>query len=163
MDSDTLFDPPPAADTARATQGWTTVTRKKVTVTVEDEFAAAEPIIRPGQRDFFPRDAIYRWVWTPEGGWDLSLYELSGPNRKADGSVGLMTVTERRHGLHPESWAKLPDWLYLAMVATRPDWEPPAAHLQPVDGAVEAVMAAAAGDESVSVRADDDLESGRGW
>lgn len=161
MDSDTLFDPPPAAETAGAAQGWTTVTRKKVTVTVEDEFAAAEPIVRPGQRDFFPRDANYRWVWTPKHGWNLERYELSGPNRKADGSVGLMAVTERRLGTAPESWAMLPDWLYLAMVASRPNWEPPAAQLQLADGAVEAVMAKA--DESVSVRADDDLERRRCW
>ncbi|MEQ4724712.1 hypothetical protein [Nonomuraea sp. B19D2] len=156
----TLFDPPPATDTAAAARGWTTVTRQKVTVTVEDEFAAAEPIVRPGQRDFFPRNAIYRWVWTPEGGWTLNLYELNGPNRKANGEVGLMTVTERRHGAAPESWAHLPDWLYLAMVASKPDWEPPAATLQPDEGAVEAVMAAA---DEPRVRADDDLERGRPW
>ncbi|MGP3921397.1 hypothetical protein [Nonomuraea sp. 10N515B] len=162
-DDNTLFDPPPASDTktSGATQGWTTVTRRKVTVTIEDEFGAAEAIVRPGQRDFFPRNAIYRWVWTPGGGWTLSLYEVSGPNRKADKSVGLMTVTERRHGAAPGSWAQLPDWLYLAMAATLPNWEPPAAQLQPAEDAVEAVMATV--DESISVRADDDLERGRTW
>lgn len=151
MDSDTLFDPPPGAETATTAKGWTTATRKKVTVIIEDEFAAADAISRPGQRDFFPRDANYRWVWTSEAGWDLDHYELAGPNRKMDGSVGLMTVTERRLGTAPEPWATLPDWLYLAMVASRPDWEPPAARLQPEDGAVEALMADAA---------DDDLENG---
>ncbi|MET7335872.1 hypothetical protein [Nonomuraea sp. NPDC005650] len=164
MNSDTLFDPPPAPETPRPARGWMTVNRKRVTVTVEDEFAAAEAVIRPGQRDFFPRNAIYRWVWTSEHGWTLSLYEVNGPNRKADGSVGLMTVTERRHGAVPESWAHLPDWLYLAMVASRPDWEPPAAQLQPADGAVEALLEDVANDEHAgSVRADDDLERGRPW
>ncbi|GGO62979.1 hypothetical protein [Nonomuraea cavernae] len=158
----TLFDPPPAAERAGATRGWTTVTRKKVTVIVEDEFAAAEPIIRPGQRDFFPRNATYQWEWTPERGWLLGRYEVSGPNRKVNGEVGLMIVTERRFGTAPETWAGFPDWLYLAMVTTCPDWEPPAAQLQPTDGAVEAVMAAAADRESVSV-SDDDLDRGQGW
>ncbi|MFF0770909.1 hypothetical protein ACFYUK_18635 [Nonomuraea wenchangensis] len=149
MNDDTLFDPPATATEPGAAYGWATVKRKKVTVIVEDEFAAAEPIVRPGQRDFFPRDANYRWVWTPERGWHLERYELSGPNRKADGSVGQMTVTERMLGTHPESWTMRPDWLYLAMAASRPDWEPPAATLQPAEGAVEAVIAAA-----------DDLERG---
>jgi hypothetical protein len=47
------------------------------------------------------------------------------------------------------------------MIASRPDWEPPAAQLQPADGAVEAIMAA--GNETGGVRADDDLERGRAW
>ncbi|MEV0617647.1 hypothetical protein AB0I81_30300 [Nonomuraea sp. NPDC050404] len=158
MEDNTLFDPPPTADAEPAgTAGWTTVKRTKVTLIVEDEFAAAEAVVRPGQRDFFPRNAHYRWVWTGERGWHLERYELSGPNRKTDGSPGLMTVTERRLGTAPESWAMFPDWLYLAMVASRPDWEPPAAQLQPADGAVEAVMAAAADRETNS---DDDLEQG---
>ncbi|MFC7641535.1 hypothetical protein ACFQX6_11445 [Streptosporangium lutulentum] len=122
------------------------VTRRKVTFIVEDDFAAAEPIVRAGQRDFFPRSVYCRWVWRPIHGWDLDLYELSGPNRKKDGSAGLMIVTERRHGLHPETWANLPDWVFLAMVATRPDWEPPAAHLQPAEGVVEALMGEAEAD-----------------
>ncbi|WP_433235297.1 hypothetical protein ACQPYK_25100 [Streptosporangium sp. CA-135522] len=175
MDSYALFDPEPAADTAGTTQSWTTVTRRKVTFIIEDEFAAAPPIIRAGQRDFFPREAIYRWVWTPERGWDLERYELSGPNRKVDGSVGLMTVTERRLGFHPETWATLPDWLFLAMIATRPDWEPPAAQLQPAKGAVEALMGDAGDDEGEEdgcagvvdgfgdVHSDAELEMGAGW
>lgn len=158
MENDALFDPPPAADTAPPAASWTTVTRKKVTTTVEDEFAAAEPIIQAGQRDFFPCRALYRWVWTPDTGWQLSLCEISGPNRKANGQVGLMTVTERLHGAASELWARLPDWLYLAMVASRPDWEPPAAQLTPAEGAVEAVLQAA---DEPRVRADDDLERER--
>ncbi|QFY09576.1 hypothetical protein GBF35_25605 [Nonomuraea phyllanthi] len=159
MDDNTLFDPPPAADEPAGTaHGWTAIRRKKVTVTIEDEVGAAEPIVRPGQRDFFPHNLIYRWVWTPETGWTLSLYEASGPNRKANGDVGLMIVTERLHGAAPESWSKLPDWLYLAMAAALPNWDPPAAQLQPAEGAVEAVMAAA---DEPRVRADDDLERGR--
>lgn len=143
MDNYALFDPEPTAETAGTTQSWMTVTRQKVTLIVEDHFAAAQPITRPGQRDFFPRDAIYRWVWRPDHGWDLDQYELSGPNRKANGSVGLMIVTERRLGLHPETWATLPDWLFLAMAATRPDWEPAAAQLEPAEGAIEAPMGGA--------------------
>ncbi len=139
---DALFDPPPADDTGSATQDWTTVTRQEVTHTITDHFAAARPVIRQGQRDFFPRQALYRWVWKRGRGWELDLYELSGPNRKADKTVGLMTVTERLRGTDPEVWAKLPDWLFLAMVATRPDWEPPEARLQPAEGAVEALIAA---------------------
>ncbi|MEV4748980.1 hypothetical protein AB0K21_21600 [Streptosporangium sp. NPDC049248] len=116
------------------------VTRKKVMHIVEDHFAAAEPIVRAGQRDFFPRVAIYRWIWTAERGWYLDLYELSGPNRKTDRSPGLMTVTERKYGADPEMWAALPDWLFVAMVATRPDWEPPIAQLRPAEGVVEAFL-----------------------
>lgn len=147
MDSYALFDPEPTAETAETAPGWTTVTRRQVTFIVEDEFAAAEPIIREGQRDFFPRNARYRWVWRPKHGWDLDQYEVSGPNRKVDGSAGLMIVTERRYGTDSETWAKLPDWLFLAMVATRPDWEPPAAQLQPAEGAVEALVGDAEDDE----------------
>jgi hypothetical protein len=140
-EGDALFDLAPAADADRTAQGWTTVTREAVTHTIEDHFAAARPIIREGRRDFFPCVAIYRWSWKRGHGWKLDLYELSGPNRKADGAVGLMTVTHRLHGTDPEVWARLPDWLYLAMAATRPDWEPPPAQLQPAEGMVEALIA----------------------
>lgn len=143
-DSDALFDPPPGADPGGTSQGWTTVTRHRVTHTIEDHFAAAQPIIREGQRDFFPRQAIYRWVWERGCGWDLELYELSGPNRKLDGTVGQMVVTHRiLSAARSEAWARLPDWLFLAMVATKPTWEPPLAELQPAEGAVEALIAGA--------------------
>ncbi|PRX66181.1 hypothetical protein B0I32_106317 [Nonomuraea fuscirosea] len=142
MDSDTLFDPPSTADSPAAAPGWVMVARKKVTVTVHDHFAAAEAVVRPGQRDFYPHKATYQWEWTPDRAWTLVRYDLSGPNRKADRSAGLMTVTERKYSADPMVWAQLPAWLYLAMVASRPNWEPPAAELQPAEGAVEAVVAA---------------------
>ncbi|MEV0149758.1 MULTISPECIES: hypothetical protein [unclassified Nonomuraea] len=163
MDDNALFGPPAAdMEMTRLPHGWTTVNRTKVKAIIKDEFVAADPIIRPGQRDFFPRKATYQWEWRPDHGWRLTMYVLTGPNRKANGEVGLMTVTERRYSAASESWAHLPDWLYLAMVASRPDWEPPAATLQPAEGAVEAVMAAAGDEYPGGVRADD-LESGRTW